>query len=629
MPDFTMINEAVLTLAGFDPISLLIYAAIAVGSYAWANYESQRARSRARRNFEEQAGVDIRITPSAEPIPLLYGYTAARGILAYAQTSNELGDGATQTPRGFGDLELQTHVQTGVLVPRESKFNEFLLTQNVISVAGIEALRDIHLDDKPWASDGIREIVAHGFAQNSSANPFATSFTDERDDNSAFAGLGYITGVYRYDIDDPVFFAPPRLLAFVDGQKIPAITSSNQVSAGKTFSTNAVRVLLDYLISEQYGPGLSPSEDLDLASFRQAQVVADRVVQGSGSSLWNQRYPAYLNTLNNTNHATWEAYFRANGYDGEADSGLDSWHGGGVPVIRRYECNGNLPTTRDFPTAIEQILETMPGVRFWRSLEGKYKIKLPDTTRNEAVQSVMEIGVDQLYEPATVVQPSSETKLNQRVVKYANARLDLANDTLTWPAQGTAPYSRMRAEDGDITLKSENTLELTNNPYHAASIAANETLISRRPQYRLVMRGIGLLLEPGDVVHVVDPRSNVDDWILIDSVEASTALRINVTGIQFRPGDYEWITEQKTEVPDRAIPALTVPAVSSVQAVLTNPMEAVRFLDITWALPTIQTQAGIERYVVELATFDAAPTDQTHPTPVSYTHLTLPTTPYV
>ena len=593
---------------GLDPVTqFVITLALAFGSAAYQQAQVRRARRKLRSQLENLAGVDIRTTPAAQVVPICYGATAAPGIPVYAQTANIL---PATTARGFGTLGQSPGIdpEGGDPIPspdinREQKFRSYLLTQNVLCKGGIEGLLDIHLDDKPWDTDKIKQIVSHEFRQGT-ASPAATAFTDERTAEDVFAGLGFVTGLYKYDTEDPVFGGPPFLFGFVHGRKVPTVVQTGTtfaLSGNNTYSPNAVRCFLDYLTGPDGGP--LETADLDLGAFHAAEALAERIVQGSGSAIWSHGYPAYLNNLNGTGYSTWSAFFMDHGFTGEDDSGLGDWHGGGIPVLRRYEANGNISSTRNWPDAIDQFLEVMPGAQFWRGYDGTYKLRLPRADVAAADQSVMTITPSHLYGPIKTSYPDASVKVNQLTGRFANVQLDMASDTVTWPAEGTAPYTQLRQADGLVRLHDTVPLELTNNPYHAADILSTQVLLSRRPVHQLPMRPQAFLLEPGDIVKIEDPAVELDEYAMVLQVSVGQDLRITVEVRQFNPLDFAYITADKVA---RALRPATDLSTGILQDVRLSVVHGVpRLIRLGWDIP--ETRTAIRRYEIETATFDAEP----------------------
>ena len=326
--------------------NLLISIGLGYIQHQLAKRAARRAQRQAREQFEANAGLDVRPESGGQTIPLAYGATAVQGILAYARTRHTVED--AMVPDTWGTLEHGS-----------SKHFAYLLAQYILCAAGGVTLRDIQIDGIPYDDDQMTKVVAHQIHQ-AAASDVATAFTDERTTADVFTDLAAVTGVYKYDIDDPIFGGIPRPVFFIEGRQIPRVQSQSALAASKTYSPNAVRVLLDFLLDSVWGPGLDVA-DIDLASFRRAQLIADRVMQGSASALWDQAYPAALNTLYGTAYSKWSDYFTAVGLTSQSDPGVPGWHGVSAPAVRRYEFHGTLFSTGEWADTVETNSGNRPG----------------------------------------------------------------------------------------------------------------------------------------------------------------------------------------------------------------------------------------------------------------------------
>ena len=572
-------------------MGIFAFIAVAVGlglvQRNRARKRARRAQAKARAQFEANAGLDVRAESGGQTIPLAYGATAVSGILAYAQTRSTVT--RAMVPATWGALE-----------PGESKFFTYLLAQYVLCAAGGVRVRDLHVDGIAYSDDQVSKVAAHVFHEGT-ASTHAAEFTPERTAADTFTDLAALTGVYKYDLDDPVFSGIPGITAFIEGRKTRSITKRNLLSRTPVYSANTVRVLLDFLRDSVWGPGFS-TDDIDLASFRRVQRIGARVMQGASSTIWSSPYPSELNALYGTSYATWGAYYGAAGLSSSTDSGVPGWHGAVAPPVRRYEFHGTLYDTGEWADTALTILETMPGVRLFRGLNGKYKLGLPDPLATSTAPPV--VNDDVMLTPPEVEHPDSESKLNSVVVRFANVALDNAPDTLEWPPPGSALAARLLAEDNGIRLTDTVTVEGINNEFHAAAWAANSVLQSRRPAVRWTMTRSGFLYEPGDIIRLQSEIMGLDLDVVVDRVSSSRTWEAKIEAQVYQPTDYLWHTEVRSDAPGISLPALSVPRVASVTAELVEGQ--LRHLEASWILPTVQVPA-VASFDVEWAEFSSAP----------------------
>ena len=179
-------------------------------------------------------------------------------------------------------------------------------------------------------------------------------------------------------------------------------------------------------------------------------------MQGADSVIWTQGYPDGLNALNGTSFGSYGGAFGGFGFGGIDVSGFLPDVGQGVDVsgirLGRYEYNGLLPTTREFSPSIEAILESMPGAELFQSSDGLWKIVLPDSMTDEAIQSVGVIDDDHLMQPVAIEYPDSAVKVNRVNVKFNNVNKQMASDDITYPKRDSTAETNLLAADNNCLL---------------------------------------------------------------------------------------------------------------------------------------------------------------------------------
>ena len=274
-----------------------------------STYQQRQAKKKAAAARDAALGQDVRESNSASPVPVVYGYTVTSGVRVYSQVSNTFPTGAT--------TNVLPNIQR--LTPStEGNRNEYLLSQHVVSIGDIDSIDNVWVNDNPAdTGDFARSMFVH-WQNGGTADPVASAFTTERDQNDLFTDFAYATNVYRLDRDDPQYSGVPTPLYFVRGRTVFDPRTNTTV-----WSNNAALVLLDYLTNSEYGPGWSQTDDIDKPSFIAAANVCGEIVQGPNVSAQTRgrQYPF------GAPGETWQnAQIAAGLYDGGANIGISGLH---------------------------------------------------------------------------------------------------------------------------------------------------------------------------------------------------------------------------------------------------------------------------------------------------------------
>ena len=365
------------------------------------------------------------------------------------------------------------------------------------------------------------------------------------------------------------------------------------------YSNNAALVLLDYITNSDYGPGWDINTDIDLASFRTAADICGEIVQGTGIS---------AGTLGRTYTpgVTWQqAQTTAGLYDGMTNIPLSGFSGNQFfgslanaanQFLRRYEFNGSVNTSDDHRDNISTILDVIPGVEFFRSPTGQWKLVVPDANRSAVVQAGMErIDEDDLIGNIAITYTDSTDKLNQLDIRYTNLNKDFAEDSILFPQPGSSLLTAYLAEDNQLELRDTRDVIGINNIYHAISTASNTIAQSRREVYSFSSRPAGFIYEPGDIVRLVDGLANVDVYVKILTTRVNSQLNVEFTAIRFDPADYGWLIDDIEAFEDPGAVLTDVAAPTSVTATYRS---ATRDVLITWT-PSADEDATVNGYTIE------------------------------
>ena len=513
--------------------NFVVAALFTAGSAMYTRRQQKKAREQAR----DARSIEIRHTPSGGVVPTCYGRTGVEGILAFPIIANRL-------------LTLPSSTLIGTLPTGTGSKNEYLLGQYIICAGEIERVLDVWEDNKSLRDTKLAKLVRVEWSNGGVASSMAAAFTSDRGATDLFTGTPYISIIAKFDREDPQFRDVLRPFIFLMGEKVRSVSDTG-FSSSKAYTANAALGLLNQVTGGDYGPDF-PDDGIDFEAASIAAPLAGAVVQGASNDLPTD-YPDDLNTLFGTTYSSYEGYLQGLGLTDLEDTGYlpdqaltPTAPSQGAPTkLLRYEFNGNVPTDLEFPAMIDLFKEVMPGSQFFRSIYGKWKLVLPNPFQAAANQSILTIDNELFIGGLEIFAPDSSSKLNSMTVRYANINKDLATDSLTWPMRGGSLDATWLAADGGVRLHTDEAFEGCNDPYHAASLAATYILLSRRTRYKWTMRPTGYLLEPGQVVRVMDDYSGVDEYVYIETVRIMEDYSTECQAIHFVPSDYAWISAEK------------------------------------------------------------------------------------
>lgn len=388
--------------------------------------------------------------------------------------------------------------------------NEFLFTQNALSFSGVSSIVDVRVDGKRYGHEdfetGLRiDFLGDGGVSSlASANGFSTS--------NLFTNTCSATCVFKLNRDDPQYSQGiPNVEFFVEGQKIYDIelaTGVYSLSASKAYSNNPARVLLDYLINNDYGRGLDIAQ-IDLESFYNSKLICDEVVMANATT------PGVVNPNN-------------------------------VADVRRYEINHIVDTEQPIRDNINQILESMgQATLLWTGGQYKLNVSYPTaqpTVANGQVAAKHVFTDDEvIMSEVTIGWPNAQDKFNQITVTFPNSFEDFKTDSVSWPPfsiDPTSAYQIYLAEDNYEELRSTmNPIGIT-DPYHAQA-KAEEMVRGSRSIHTLSVRlsRKALLMEPGDYFIFSSEALDIAEAVYrVESVKINSDLSVDVEAFYF---DYE------------------------------------------------------------------------------------------
>lgn len=492
---------------------------------------------------------DGALTQSGGPIEFLFGRFVHSGIRVFP----DYGYRVIRPPDGaLGLLDDYDAV----------RLNAYLYTERVLSIGELDGITDIRVNGEGTlgVNDRLRGTTYSLLINDGSASPVGIAFTSagqgngtlERDANSTYAGLSYVSSVFWYDRDNIVYNGQPRPQYFGRGIKVPTITDVGLGDA--SYSENVVRVLAYY--STHPNGGGESEEDLNLPSFRKAHDIAERVMQGPAGVLWDKVYPEELNTLQGTSYGRWREDFRYHNLLTQGETGLidtDANPVGATQSLKRYQwsvsAGRGIPSDDTVENNVLRIMQAMPGAYYFTNFRGKKTLVIPDSEASIASQVVDTIDYSDLIESVDIIEPSARIKKNRGTATFRNLNKNGEEDSVTWPEPGSAVDKQFQKEDHEVGILEETyDLSFCSNRYAAISIVANRILQSRRTHYEFRVKPLkAFRYELGDVLYLNDPVQDIENLpIIIERIGASENFSaVQIQAIEFHPIDYGWFVNSK------------------------------------------------------------------------------------
>ena len=438
--------------------------------------------------------------------------------------------------------------------------------------------------------------------------------------------MSYLTIFYYHDLKNPFLGDGPlpsgdSLLAVGQMRKPWRITRTGTAEAGYQYATpagladwspNFGRVAYTTMRDRLLKFWPDPQGQIDLPSFYEAQEKSGIRVLGPNeqiSSVSTRQPPresaAYpFGIIPGRNY---QQDLAQKGLDEGELLNAPGFSPSGIPKrvnLLRYEVNGNMWSSESPQDNLEMLLECAPGAKMFRSYGGKYKIAMPDSDTPAAMQLVddpVDGGI--LVEGVTVIEPDPDEKANRLDLHFPNIFHDFAHDTVIVPQPSVredSAWLRFLALDNDVRLTSEDSLELTNNVYHAYSIGATNLLLSRRKRYAFATTEYGVHYEGGDVLRLVSPDDGLDVIVRLEdrgSLDEKNGVPIfRFEALEFVPEDFKFYNHDKDEF---TFPPLDLHDLTQPKSIVASYDPASREIVVT-AEPNDNSTADEAFYVFEV-----------------------------
>ena len=676
---------------GLEVVLFVISTTISIAQAVIAKKKAAAAR-------DASLGQDVRVTNASEPLEIHYGKIATSGVRTVVATSSNFTD-AEFTGTRIGPLLSGPEDKSG------GKKNEFLATQVAIGIGEITSINACLTDDQKQGDKANYKWTMQKWNPGGTAGYSGGSFVSRLKPTNFFEGLTHATNVYKLNREEPQYSGVPYPLYFIkEGIKVKSITRSGTEgnytyaitrNAENTadllgYSNTVAYVLLDYITNPIYGvqwklytaeeKAADPTlvDDIDLESFYKAHQLCNTKMMGPDNVLdsivtsdldgslpaetpLEVQVPAEF-TITNENGETFIISFPKF----EIDLGLlpgspnyintENTSSGitNSDSILRYEFNGSISTGANHRDNIATILSVIPGVEFFRSPTGQWKLVVPElfkpiempkefiagvyprfsrikhtigagepsifevivdttssdpsTTRsdwaristvaNYETQTIAVIDDSELVGEIEIAYPDSTNKYNQIDVRFPNVNKDYADDSIVFPPDGSAMLSYFLTQDNQKPLKDLYDMRGIVNTFHAKAWASNKVRQSRRETYSFQTRPSGFLYEPGDIVELVDPAAHFGNnriFVKIQSTKVMSNLNVKFTAVRYFQSDYGWELTGLPIVENRL-----VISVSEAVTTISSAIADVEAREITLQITSNPDEdVAVSQYVIE------------------------------
>jgi len=551
-------------------------AIMTIASFAYQQAQMNRMKAEA----DKRKGFVFTVRGKAEDIPVCYGKNLLGGIAVKHMVTGGFTSATDNSDKTFAEDFTNSN--------KSGSKNEFLHVQYALCRAGIEGVQwakvnNIHYNDSDAKFKHLIRTFNGGDAITAVSDNIATA--NGIDSNNLFTNVAFASTTYRLNRNDYNYNGDPEVGFLIKGQKVPWIvrsgTSGNYTYAIKKsgsniqyqYSNNPVRCLLDYLLNDKYGRGLSESE-VDLESFYNATDVADTIVATNrtvGGKVNGQKQiitvPNLSNRPGNLEKRTYEniLWYTSNtsqywywNKTAWVETEFDTKR-----PIPLYECNITLDTGDTIRNNMERILSTMGQAELTWSSEGKYKILLEYPT--SPAEQLALVNSEHYFNEDSIIRdtvklswPSASDRVNQATVDFLNEHEDFKEDSMTWPpfsSELDSPYQVYRTQDGNQPFHSRMNLDGVTDPYHA--LAKAEQIVRQQRLFHnieLVVSKKGLSLEPGDFINITLPQSDIDTTVTtyvggaaqpryiyrVQSIEINSDFTVKIEAYSFNYQDLAW-----------------------------------------------------------------------------------------
>ena len=394
--------------------------------------------------------VDGRISEQVEEVaslsaPVVYGYAGVQLIPVYQKARNNtritVGVATTKytgdDSGGINRALFGTWFRDG-----QSGTQEMLVRQYIACAGAIRNPLSIFVNDESlrldgWAGAGSTENkwinCAHHWG--AAATKLAQVYVSEdRGATDTAEGLVLVTGLYegRSNYDDRL----PEVFAIVQGRWPAKRIASNGTIQTYT-GTQAQRfglqaALLDWLSSEDYGPGLNAS-DFDTSSWRKTSrggiILTENAVSPGGLTI-RIRLPAYVADASNPKKEF-------------------STIGSPLPLLAEWPIWGTLDTSKTLNEVLQAFNRACPPLLLWFDLNGKLKADVTDIVGISSPTANAIVNEDDVIGQPSIAVPNTSYAHENIKVRFKDYEEDFRDSIYDI---NTVVASKEFAEPGTYTF---------------------------------------------------------------------------------------------------------------------------------------------------------------------------------
>jgi len=469
---------------------------------------------------------------------------------------------------------------------------EFFFVQQAICFRGIHevyyaSINELDYRDISYGESGRIHVYRQNDETGIQHDPLMSANFPDRV-RAKFPDTAYASMAFKLDRDDPQYSGVPDVAFEVEGMRVKGLSKvGDTVSIDNTrvYSNNPALVLLDYLMSSEYGMGLS-ADILDLKSFHRVMLLCDTPVEVNGqeyfiteSRLWIQK--------------------------AQQEDGLTERR----KTLKRFEFNGMIDTSSSVRSGVQAILATMASKATLLWTGGQYKLKMhypsvyddaEDYVPGDVVQYTNANGKIDLFKcivSATGEPPVEDNSLNETywldgvtsivagptgydedlavayitdddiklgsdisqnwiplsdrfnycTVTFPNEEKGFDSDTVSWPEKyseepSDTVYAQYLAEDNDLQLETTESVDALTTIHHAKAHAEEVVRSSRHERIlKVTVSRKFFYLEPQDLVNIESQVLEIPGVLfLIVSVKADDSGSLDLVLQTFNAETLAW-----------------------------------------------------------------------------------------
>lgn len=369
--------------------------------------------------------------------------------------------------------------------------NKYLYMAIVLCEGEVDSIGNVYINDKLSTDSKFsgRLVINKHTGSDSQTADSTLMEAPSWGTNHRLQGLCYLAVRLQYDTD--VFTSIPNITAVVKGRKCydPRTTLT-------AWTDNPAICLRDYLTNSRFGKGL-PASAIDDPSFEAAADDCDALVS---------RYTS-------------------------------------GPTVEIFKCNAIINTSATLFDNVRTILQGMRGIMPYS--DGKYSLLIEDDTA-----AVFDFDLSNIIGDISIVSTPKQRRFNRVTAKFTNPDANWKEDSITWPAAGSAEETSLLAADSGIVLETEIQLDTTTDIYAARDLARLVCLASRNQALTVRFKAATEALEcsVGDIVTVTHPTPGWSSKkFRVSSIRIFDAGEVGIELNEHDASIYPWVVDAQVD----------------------------------------------------------------------------------